>query len=233
MSSIKSKLKMLAKRQLRYANNLINVNAEIENSKSIGAIIGIAVIVVVILLIGILTINKFNDNNVNQLDKNILNNEKQVDSINKIIDEFNKDNPNNAINHINLNDENIINDYINDNSSDNAESFDYFKTLQENIVKDDETGIVYVNNELLVSLKKGISKEQLEEVLHKVGGKIVGQYSSIGEYQIQLDNNYSYTELKSVQKELEKNDIIDNIVLNIGIDIQDEFETARNCNDIF
>ena len=31
MSSIKSKLKMLAKRQLRYANNLIHVNAEIEN----------------------------------------------------------------------------------------------------------------------------------------------------------------------------------------------------------
>ena len=31
MPSIKSKLKMLAKRQLRYANNLIKVNAEIEN----------------------------------------------------------------------------------------------------------------------------------------------------------------------------------------------------------
>ena len=31
MSSIKSKLKMLAKRQLKYAKNLIKVNAEIEN----------------------------------------------------------------------------------------------------------------------------------------------------------------------------------------------------------
>lgn len=31
MPSIKSKLKMLAKRQLRYAKNLIYVNAEIEN----------------------------------------------------------------------------------------------------------------------------------------------------------------------------------------------------------
>ena len=31
MVSFKTRLKMLAKRQLRYTNNLINVNAEIEN----------------------------------------------------------------------------------------------------------------------------------------------------------------------------------------------------------
>lgn len=31
MASFKSKLKLLAQRQLRYANNLISVNAEIEN----------------------------------------------------------------------------------------------------------------------------------------------------------------------------------------------------------
>lgn len=63
---------------------------------------------------------------------------------------------------------------------------------------------MFVNNELLVSLKDGVLKSQLEDVLYKIGGKIVAQNDYVNECQIQLDKEYSYRELELIQKDFKQ-----------------------------
>lgn len=96
---------------------------------------------------------------------------------------------------------------------------DYYDTKPENIVKDEATGVEFVNNELCITLYDNSDKKYLNEI-----GKIVSQMEFANSYQIQLDKTYSYSELKSLQKELEEkySDIIEDITLNVAIFVAEE-----------
>lgn len=96
---------------------------------------------------------------------------------------------------------------------------DHYDTKPENIVKDEVTGIEFVNNELMITLYDNADKKYLNEI-----GKIVSQMEFANSYQIQLDKTYSYSELKSLQKELKEkySDIIEDITLNVAIFIAEE-----------
>lgn len=95
----------------------------------------------------------------------------------------------------------------------------YYETKPENIVKDEATGVEFVNNELIITLYDNSDSKYLKEI-----GKIVNYYDFANSYQIQLDKTYSYSELKSLQKELEEkySDIIEDITLNVAIFVAEE-----------
>lgn len=94
---------------------------------------------------------------------------------------------------------------------------DHYDTKPENIVKDEATGVEFVNNELCITLYDNSDKKYLNEI-----GKIVSQMEFANSYQIQLDKTYSYSELKALQKELEEkySDIIEDITLNVAIFVE-------------
>lgn len=69
--------------------------------------------------------------------------------------------------------------------------FTFYQSSEENIAQDADTGITFVNNEILVTLISESYKNQLEEYLQSIGGRIVGEIAELAEYQILLSDNIS------------------------------------------
>ena len=66
-------------------------------------------------------------------------------------------------------------------SVNNSSNYDY-ELSEEHIVTDDETGLQYVNNILIVYFKDSASDSDVSSVVSDVNGKIVGQYSDWNHY---------------------------------------------------
>lgn len=79
--------------------------------------------------------------------------------------------------------------------------FEYYETPEENIVTDE--GITYAGNEILVTLNSEQYKGNLDSYLASIGASIVGGIEELAEYQILLDRNYSYTEIKDLSNTFE------------------------------
>ena len=77
----------------------------------------------------------------------------------------------------------------------------YYTPSEENIVNDN--GIVFVNNEIIVTLKSKGFEPDLETYLNSIGGKIVGYVEAVAEYQILLNKDYSYAEINELVKTFE------------------------------
>lgn len=86
--------------------------------------------------------------------------------------------------------------------------FTCYKTSSENICNDSETGIGFVNNELLVIINSNSSEKELKQVLEEIDGKIVGKFDKINYYQVQLGSVYGYEELQNIADTLTENSII-------------------------
>lgn len=83
----------------------------------------------------------------------------------------------------------------------NKEVTSFAEPKEENVVTDTTTGVRFVNNEVLVSAKDGITRSQIEDIVAEYEGKIVGSIESFGEYQIRLNSIFTKSELdKVVQK---------------------------------
>lgn len=79
--------------------------------------------------------------------------------------------------------------------------FTYYETPEENIVTDE--GITYAGNEILVTLNSEQYKGDLDNYLTSIGASIVGGIEELAEYQILLDRNYGYTEIKELANTFE------------------------------
>ena len=77
----------------------------------------------------------------------------------------------------------------------------YYTPAEENIVS--ENGVVFVNNEIIVTLKSAQFKSDLETYLNSIGGKIVGYVETVAEYQILLNKALSYAEIKELESTFE------------------------------
>lgn len=87
-----------------------------------------------------------------------------------------------------------------------TEGIIYYQTSDDSVEQDNDTGILYVNNEVLVMLENDFSKEEFAKYLATLGGKIVGELSDINEYQIQLERSLTYSELSSLVNDLQNRD---------------------------
>lgn len=105
----------------------------------------------------------------------------------------------------------------------NTEGFSYYKSSAQNIVKDDETEAIFVNNEILVILVSENYKTQLQEYLDTIGGSIVGELPEVAEYQILLEESHSYSELKQMMDDIQKYEWISSVSLNYAAPIDTSY----------
>ena len=98
-----------------------------------------------------------------------------------------------------------------------TDGFVYYHSSEDNIVEDVGTGITFVNNELLITLTSANYKYQLEEYLQTIGGQIVGEITELAEYQILLDDTYSYPDIKALVKNIEQFDWVASVSPNYTI----------------
>lgn len=101
----------------------------------------------------------------------------------------------------------------------NTSEFTYHITKQEHIKFDSETGNRYVDNELLLTTNSNTSNDELSQTLKEVGGVIVGKIDELNYYQVQLDNNYDYSELQNLIKKLSQNNTISTAGLNYAFSV--------------
>lgn len=71
------------------------------------------------------------------------------------------------------------------------------------MVKDPDSGISYVENQLLISCDLGTDKEQVENICEKFDAEIVGYTEITGDFQIEFKEYKTYDELMKIADEIE------------------------------
>lgn len=91
----------------------------------------------------------------------------------------------------------------------------YIKSLEANhIAKDSETGIEFVDNQIILSTRDGISKEEVERLASEYKMSIVGHLIEANYYQLELSQVKSYLELKKLMEDLHQNPMVRTVELN-------------------
>lgn len=92
---------------------------------------------------------------------------------------------------------------------------------KDDIVFDKGSGLTYVKNQLLVSIKMGTpdARKKMEDICKEIGAEIVGSIELTSDYQIEFKSDKSYDELIKIGKELEeKYYFISSVFLNTVIE---------------
>jgi len=97
----------------------------------------------------------------------------------------------------------------------------YSKPLDESHVK---TGTLeyegekyegqYIDNELIIFVKDGINRKYVEQLVAPLGGTVVGQIPTIGQYQIEFNSSKDIDELESITNYLVLTDNVVDVQLN-------------------
>ena len=97
------------------------------------------------------------------------------------------------------------------------------EVTEDDVVFDEETGIQYAKNQLLISCDMGVPKELMQDVCNEINAEIVGYIEITSDFQIEFKEDKTFEELEAMMIELpEKYDFIRgasfNMVSEIGID---------------
>ncbi len=79
----------------------------------------------------------------------------------------------------------------------------YYLSVDENNVHR-EDNVSFIKNQIIVVSRKGISKREMEGYFRAVNANIVGYVELMDTYQIQLNGNYSLSELSSIAESIEE-----------------------------
>ena len=93
----------------------------------------------------------------------------------------------------------------------------YYKevTSMDEVEFNEETGIQYVKNQLLISCELGTPKELVQDVCNEIGAEIVGYTEITSDAQIEFMEDKTYEELEAMTIELpEKYDFISAVFFN-------------------
>lgn len=96
----------------------------------------------------------------------------------------------------------------------NEKTFEaYYQSISDSdVVFEGNTN--YVNSQILLTAADGVSKKQVEKLIKKQGGDIVGYISISNDYQIEFANNKTFEELNTIIADLKSNDDVENATLN-------------------
>ena len=73
---------------------------------------------------------------------------------------------------------------------------------ENNIVSDQDTGIQFADNELILDAVKGIVPDQIDSLVVAYGGRIVGYIEATNTYQIRFTESYDYSGLQYLAEQL-------------------------------
>ncbi len=88
------------------------------------------------------------------------------------------------------------------------------ETLEEDIVFDEETGIQYVKNQLLISAYMGAEKSIFEEIAAEVGAEIVGYIELTNDYQIEFTTEKTLEEMQIIADYINSFSFVSSVTLN-------------------
>lgn len=105
----------------------------------------------------------------------------------------------------------------------------YEKPLDPNsVMTDPSTGVKYVKNQILLTAKKGVTKEQVESIINGYQGKIVGYISPTNDYQVEFTRNYSKAEMDNISLMIEYNPNIECVLEHRVMESSSKYPSSTN-----
>lgn len=95
----------------------------------------------------------------------------------------------------------------------------------EDILLDEESGLYYVRNQLLVSAMIGVDKEFIEYLVESIDASIFGYIELSNDYQIQFNEEKTFEEMQNIIRYLRSFSFISNVSLNTLL-VDDEDTTV-------
>ncbi|MDE5769920.1 MAG: hypothetical protein K2H82_11100 [Oscillospiraceae bacterium] len=110
--------------------------------------------------------------------------------------------------------------------STNGVNFQYIDMLlydkevsEEDILSDEEHGIKYAKNQLLISAFPETEKKEIEKIAEEMDAEVVGYIELTGDYQIEFRNDKSPEELETIADYLNSYPFVMNVTLNMISDV--------------
>ncbi len=96
----------------------------------------------------------------------------------------------------------------------------------EDFVTDQETGLIYVRNQLLISAFMGLEKSVIEDICQEIGASIVGYIELTNDYQIEFNEDKTLNELSILADYINSYSFISNVTLNLSCPTGEEATTS-------
>ena len=102
--------------------------------------------------------------------------------------------------------------------SGNTDDITLYKPDAEAIVFDEETGLTYVNNIVIIYFNEGTSEQEIDSIIAAINGEIVGSIPFIDQYQVKVEGQ-TLGELVSLCESLEQNLCVFGAVYDIAYEV--------------
>lgn len=101
----------------------------------------------------------------------------------------------------------------------------FFKQPQSgDVVYDEESGMSYVKNQLLISAALDAPKERIEQIAEELGAEIVGYIELTNDYQIEFSEDKTIKELETAANYIDSFSFINGVTLNLILDLSVDVE---------
>lgn len=97
----------------------------------------------------------------------------------------------------------------------------YYSPIDSSHIVEDESGIMFADNEILVVAKENVSKSKIQKIAKKYNAEIVGYIKQTGDYQWRLQDIKSKDELSDIVKDIQSNKYINSASINSIVAIED------------
>lgn len=104
---------------------------------------------------------------------------------------------------------------------DNDSESSLYVPTEDSLSVDEKTGIVYVNNIVLIFFHSGTEKDEIDRVIKSIDGVVVGSIPIIDQYQVQI-NACSLEELKTICDNLKENSSVFDAVYDEAFEIDSD-----------
>ena len=95
----------------------------------------------------------------------------------------------------------------------------YKEATAEDIVIDEETGLRYVKNQLLISCSLGTPKEEIEKICEEINAEIVGYTEITSDFQIEFKEDKTLDDLDEITEYLYGYPFVSFVSLNTAVSV--------------
>lgn len=96
----------------------------------------------------------------------------------------------------------------------------------DHIVFDETTGDYFVDNEILITGQENATREEIEQIIGEINGVVVGCIEITNDYQVEISEVMTISELNEIVEQLNENEAIDEAMLHYLYEV--EFDAVPN-----
>ncbi len=101
----------------------------------------------------------------------------------------------------------------------------YTKPEASHVVTDEQSGVTFVDNELVVYLDPNASEHDAEYLFTRYGGTIVGNSAYTSAYLVRFTNSYAYADILDLSQRLQGETLVEAVSRNVAMELVQDAKT--------